>query len=64
MNLNSLNTSRDMIQVVQEIKQILASARSNVARQVNGELLKTYWSIGKIICDHEQSSPNRVDYGK
>lgn len=64
MNLNSLNTSRDMIQVVQEIKQIVASARANVARQVNGQLLKTYWSIGKIICDHEQSSPDRADYGK
>ena len=64
MNLNSLNTSRDMIQVVQEIKQIVASARANVARQVNGQLLKTYWSIGRIICDHEQSSPDRTVYGK
>lgn len=36
-----------MTRVAQEIKQLLTRARANVARQVNGEPLKTYWSIGK-----------------
>lgn len=64
MNRDSLNINKGTVQMVQEIKQILASARDNVARQIYGELLKTYWSIGKIICDYEQSSPERADYGK
>ena len=50
--------------VILEIKQILESARSNVARQVNNELLNTYWNIGRIIAEYEQTVPNRADYGK
>lgn len=47
-----------------EIKAVLDNARSNVARQVNSELLNTYWNIGKIICEYEQTEPGRADYGK
>ena len=43
--------------IVAEIKTVLDSARSNVARQVNSELLNTYWSIGRIISEHEQTVP-------
>lgn len=50
--------------VVNEIKSLLDSSRNNVARQVNKEILTTYWSIGRIICEYEQSNPNRADYGK
>jgi hypothetical protein len=50
--------------LVQEIRTILDAARSNVARQVNSELLNTYWNIGRIICEYEQSVPDRADYGK
>ena len=35
--------------VIQEIKEILESSRDHVARQVNRELLNTYWNIGRII---------------
>ena len=37
--------------IVAEIKTVLESARRNVARQVNSELLSTYWNIGRIITD-------------
>ena len=50
--------------IVNEIKTVLDSARSNVAQQVNKEILGTYWNIGRIICEYEQSNPNRADYGK
>jgi predicted nuclease of restriction endonuclease-like (RecB) superfamily len=50
--------------LVQEIRSILDAARSNVARQVNSELLNAYWNIGRIICEYEQSAPDRADYGK
>ena len=50
--------------VVAEIKTVLESARGNVARQVNSELLHTYWTIGRIITEYEQTVPERADYGK
>lgn len=54
----------ELTPVLQEIKGILDTARHNVARQVNSELLNSYWNIGRIICEYEQSAPNRADYGK
>ena len=57
-------TISEMSSVLREIKSVLDTARSNVARQVNSELLNTYWNIGRIICEYEQSVPGRADYGK
>ena len=54
----------EMSPIVKEIKTVLETARSNVARQVNSELLNTYWNIGRIICEYEQTVPERADYGK
>lgn len=56
--------SRALSGVINEIKEVLVSARTNVARQVNSELLTAYWNIGRIICEYEQSEPERADYGK
>lgn len=56
--------SRALSGVINEIKEVLVSARGNVARQVNSELLTAYWNIGRIICEYEQSEPDRADYGK
>ncbi len=53
-----------ILEVVQEIKAVLDLARSKVAREVNNELLNTYWNVGRIICEYEQSVPARADYGK
>lgn len=50
--------------MVNEIKEILLSARMNVAQQVNTELLTTYWNIGRIIVEHEQHSNERAEYGQ
>ena len=57
-------TNQDISLVVHEIGDLLAAARSNVARQVNNELLSTYWNIGRIIAEYEQTVPERADYGK
>lgn len=54
----------DMQSVIKEIRNILEEARSNVARQVNNELLAAYWNVGRIIVDYEQTVPERADYGK
>ena len=57
-------TNQNISLVVHEIGDLLAAARSNVARQVNNELLSTYWNIGRIIAEYEQTVPERADYGR
>ena len=56
--MNALSNS-----LINEIKTVLETARQNVARQVNNELLTAYWSIGRIIVEHEQGSNGRAEYG-
>lgn len=64
MRSDEKSMSRALSGVINEIKEVLVSARGNVARQVNSELLTAYWNIGRIICEYEQSDPERADYGK
>lgn len=54
----------ELSSVVKQVKSILHEARSNVSNQVNAELLKAYWNIGRVVCEYEQSAPERADYGK
>ena len=42
--------------MINEIKAILETARNNVARQVNEELLAAYWNIGRIIVENERKN--------
>ena len=64
MDDNKTVLSNEMSLVVQEVRSILDNAREKVAKQVNNELLLTYWNIGRIICEYEQTIPDRADYGK
>ena len=64
MNQKNLALPNDLSPVVQEIRSVLETARGNVARQVNSELLNTYWNVGRIICEYEQTLPERADYGR
>ena len=57
--MNDLTYTNSMMN---EIREILQSARQRVAIQVNTELLSTYWNIGKIIVEHEQE--NQCCYNK
>lgn len=50
--------------LLDDIKDVLHTARKNVTRQINSELLYSYWNIGRMICEYEQSNPERADYGK
>ncbi len=59
--MNDLTYTNSMMN---EIREILQSARQRAAIQVNTELLSTYWNIGKIIVEHEQENHERADYGK
>ena len=44
--------------MILEIRELLESARKNVAQQVNAQLLTTYWNIGRIIVEYEQAKSN------
>ncbi len=50
--------------LVNEIKDILENARRNVARNVNNELITSYWKIGEIIVRYEQNDSIRAEYGE
>lgn len=50
--------------MISEIKNILDTARSNVAREVNKELIVAYWKIGEIIVRYEQNDNIRATYGE
>lgn len=60
----TLPENKEVSSVVYQIKTILEFARVKVSAQVNNELLHTYLQIGRIICEYEQSVPERADYGK
>lgn len=64
MSSDELIAAAAMSSVVQEIKLILENARHHMARRINDELLNTYWNIGRIIAEYEQTDPGRADYGK
>jgi len=50
--------------MLNQIKQVMIDARSNVARAVNNELIAAYWNVGRIIVEHEQDNNERAIYGK
>lgn len=50
--------------LINEIKEILDMARRNVAREVNNELIVSYWKIGEIIVRYEQNESIRAKYGE
>lgn len=50
--------------IIHEIREILDEARKNVAREVNNELIVSYWKIGEIIVRYEQNENIRAQYGE
>ena len=49
--------------LVNEIISIITNARNNVIKNVNNELIRAYWNIGRIIVEDELKS-ERGEYGK
>lgn len=64
MDDEKIISGSDISSVVKEIKSLMERARSHIASRVNTELLETYWNIGRVICEYEQTVPERADYGK
>jgi protein of hypothetical function DUF1016 len=51
-------------EIVDEIREIMNSARQNVVKHVNSEQLIAYWNIGRVIVEYEQKNEDRAEYGK
>ena len=51
-------------QIFQRVVDLLQQARQQVLRTVNSTMVLTYFEIGRIIVEEEQSGKERADYGK
>lgn len=47
-----------------DIKHIIEEGKNNAYRAVNFAMVQTYWHIGKLIVENEQSGKQRAEYGK
>ena len=47
-----------------EVREAILSARSRVYRAANSAMVQSYWSIGRIIVEHEQGGAERAEYGQ
>lgn len=51
-------------QIYQRVKEILTAGRSRAWQAVNVAMVSTYWEIGRIIVEEEQTGESRAEYGK
>ena len=47
-----------------EVRSVLEQARASAYRAVNVAMVRTYWEIGRLIVEHEQSGRKRAAYGE
>ena len=50
--------------LIEKISELLKNARNKVASTVNQTMVLTYFEIGRMIVEEEQSGKERADYGK
>ncbi len=50
--------------LLDSIRQLISSARSQVQRSVNSLMVQTYWKIGQLIVEEEQQGKERAVYGQ
>lgn len=63
MKQGTITVSRSL-PIYERIRQILDSARANVARSVNTTQVAANWLIGREIVEEEQRGRRRADYGR
>ena len=49
---------------IEEIKEIMETARQRIAGDVNSVMLEVYWRLGKSIVENEQNGEIKAQYGK
>lgn len=49
---------------INEVKEILKSARQKAYNTINSVMVEAYWKIGRRIVEEEQNGKERAEYGK
>jgi len=50
--------NNQLIQLIKDIKEVVETSRKRINREVNNQLLLTYWQIGKMIIEKEENKSN------
>ena len=63
---NELENNEDKISIelAEEIKILILDARNKISKEVNKNLINTYWNVGKTIVEKEQAGKIKAEYGK
>ena len=64
VNKEKLSKKLQNIVLFQQVVALLQNARLQVLRTVNQTMTITYFEIGRMIIEEEQSGKNRAEYGK
>jgi predicted nuclease of restriction endonuclease-like (RecB) superfamily len=64
MNMIPIKKDNSISTLITQIRTLVEEARRNVARNINKEILQTYWQIGKHIVEFEQKGNIKAEYGK
>lgn len=60
MNLSKTNSPNNLLA---DIRDLLATARGQIAQAVNSAMVQTYWQVGRLIVEDEQNGQARAQYG-
>ena len=60
----SMDSKIISLSLLTPIRDCLDKARQHIQQSVNHVMVETYWTIGKLIVEHEQHGQYRAEYGK
>ena len=61
---NKIQRSKPLVSLIEDIRQLVLSARTLAARTVDTLQVLTNFHIGQRIVEHEQSGAKRAAYGQ
>lgn len=61
---NNMTPIVQIDELFQKVTQYIDSARNNIVRNVDCEMVQAYWLIGRDIIEEEQQGQQRAQYGK
>lgn len=62
--MKPIKNNNSLSSLIKQIRTLVERARVNVTRNINKEILQTYWQIGKHIVEFEQNGSIKAEYGK
>ena len=61
--IKETNLLKPTVGLYNRIRRIIETARGNIMRSVNFEMVQAYWQIGREIVEEEQKGKTRAEYG-